>query len=216
MERRGTLVRSALPAWLRSIAPQLQRALGRSGDDLAFQGRDGAGRKTEVPWVWFHSQRHSPNPRTGWYCVYLFQGSGDGFYLALGHGATTWENGEFVPRPDAALRGLVAWARNALAGELTPPNLLLRFLKVHREGAPELLGLRRTGHLGERFENRIAVSYMREEGEPPPEEYVPASLSMLRRRLRAGLSLWSQNREMLGAEQRSRLRQVRDPSTTLC
>lgn len=119
MQRRGELIRHAIPAWLASHRKQLAIALGPSGADLAFEGRDGTGRKTEVPWTRFYSESHSPNAREGWYCVYLFHARGDGFYLALGHGSTRWEFEEFKPRSREELHSLVSWARNALGGRLT-------------------------------------------------------------------------------------------------
>ena len=115
MQERGRLIRDEIPEWLRSLAPRLGAALGPCGDDFDVQGRDGTGRKTEVPWVRFHSDSRSPNPRTGWYCVYLFHARGEGFYLCLGHGSTRWEHGEFVPRSNEELESLVNWARRRLA-----------------------------------------------------------------------------------------------------
>src|SRR5947199_3884333 len=99
MQRRGTFIRGLIPQELASISERLKSALGRHGSDLDFQGRDGTGRKTRIPWVRFFSQARSPNPRNGWYCVYLFDALGEGVYLELGHGSTTFEEGEFRPRP---------------------------------------------------------------------------------------------------------------------
>ena len=99
MQRRGVLIRELIPNKLASISEQLKSALGPHGYDLDFQGRDGTGRKTRIPWVRFFSQARSPNPRKGWYCVYLFDALGEGVYLELGHGSTTFEEGEYRPRP---------------------------------------------------------------------------------------------------------------------
>lgn len=114
MKRRGEIIRSEIPKWLSTKAPRISRAMGRSGTDLGFRGRDGTGRKTEVPWVRVFSESRSPNPRTGWYVVLLFCADGSGAYLCLQHGATTWVNGEFRPKPEEELGALVKWARSQL------------------------------------------------------------------------------------------------------
>jgi hypothetical protein len=114
MKRRGKIIRSEIPKWLSKSASAISRAMGRSGADLDFEGGDGTGRKTEVPWVRLYSTSRSPNPRTGWYVVLLFSADGSGAYLCLQHGATTWENGEFRPKPEQELTALVNWARSQL------------------------------------------------------------------------------------------------------
>jgi hypothetical protein len=127
MQRRGILIRDQIPGWLNSISSQLQSALGPVGADLSFEGRDGTGRKTEIPWVRFYSESRSPNAREGWYCVYLFHALGDGFYLSLGHGSTRYEGGEFRPRSSQELGTLVSWARRILELQLASvPALVTR------------------------------------------------------------------------------------------
>ena len=81
---------------------------------MDFEGRDGTGRKTLIPWVRFYSEARSRSAQNGWYCVYLFDAPGTGVYLELGHGSTTLEGGEFRPRPPEELAKLVAWGREAL------------------------------------------------------------------------------------------------------
>lgn len=114
MQARGTLIRSDIPAWLRSHQSELAHALGSSGSDLMIEGRDGTGRKTEIPWVRFCSGSHSPSATEGWYCVYLFESKGEALYLCLIHAATRFLDGEFKPRSDDELLNLVTWARNRL------------------------------------------------------------------------------------------------------
>jgi hypothetical protein len=46
MQRRGVLIRDLIPQELRAASARLKSALGVHGEDLAFQGRDGTGRKT--------------------------------------------------------------------------------------------------------------------------------------------------------------------------
>ena len=60
--------------------------------------------------------QHVPIAQRGWYCVYLFHARGAGVFLALIHGSTTFEGGEFRPRPPEELQRLVAWGREVLAG----------------------------------------------------------------------------------------------------
>jgi MrcB-like, N-terminal domain/Domain of unknown function (DUF3883) len=109
MQRRGVLVRAIIPTWIEN---NLQTSLSYT---IRVQGRDGTGRKTEIPWVRLFNTEHSLNAREGWYCVLLFQAQGDGFYLALAHGSTRWENGTFKPRSNEELSDLVTWARGALS-----------------------------------------------------------------------------------------------------
>src|SRR4051794_8207014 len=110
MARRGVLVRKEAADWLRELLPQLSAAVPALVDDLAVEGRDGTGRKTEVPWLRVHSRTRSPSATEGWYVVYLFSAEGDRVYLSLNQGTTRWENGEFRARPPEELRARVAWA----------------------------------------------------------------------------------------------------------
>jgi len=114
MQRRGELIRRIIPRQLEGVSDQLRHALGPHGLDLGFEGRDGTGRKTRIPWVRFYSEARSRSAQVGWYCVYLFDAPGTGVYLELGHGSTTLQAGEFRPRPPEELARLVAWGHEAL------------------------------------------------------------------------------------------------------
>ena len=118
MEERGHLIRHNIPNWFESFRDDLSSAIQPFGADLTFEGRDGTGRKTQIPWVRYGSLSHSPTATEGWYCVYLFEASGSRVYLALLHGATRWENGEFRPRSDEELHLLVSWAREQLGPQV--------------------------------------------------------------------------------------------------
>lgn len=120
MRRRGELIRKAGPELLRSLAPRLSKALGPAGVDLVIEGRDGTGRKTEIPWIRFASKSRSPGAQEGWYCVLLFHAKGEGVYLSLMHGSTRFINGEYIPRSYEELRNHVMWARNLLSNA---PNI---------------------------------------------------------------------------------------------
>jgi len=114
MQERGVLIRSEIPLWLRTHRAELVQALGRPDSDFVVEGRDGTGRKTEIPWVRFCSKSHSPSATEGWYCVYLFEAKGNALYLCLIHAATRFRDGEFKPRSGEELEGLVSWARGLL------------------------------------------------------------------------------------------------------
>jgi len=76
MERRGTVVRREAAEWLRGELPALLELMPPGVEDLAVQGKDGTGRKTEVPWVRVFSVSRSPSATVGFYAVYLFAATG--------------------------------------------------------------------------------------------------------------------------------------------
>ncbi len=150
MHRRGQLIRHEMSAWLRTNREALARRMGSFGLDLEFEGRDGTGPKSEIPWVRYYSAMRSPNAHQGWYCVYLFSGNGNRAYLCLAHGSTRYQNGEFRPRPPAELARLIAWARS-----LTVPL-------VSRAGASDRISLESKGELGRAYElgTVLAIEYL--------------------------------------------------------
>jgi MrcB-like, N-terminal domain len=113
MRRRGVLVRQEIPRWLRGRLP-LIKSDHDVLDDLAAEGRDGTGLKTEIPWSRVYSASRSRSATLGWYVVYLFSAFGDRVYLSLNQGTTRWEGGEFKPRPAEELAARVRWARDVL------------------------------------------------------------------------------------------------------
>ena len=114
MQQRGLLIRQQIPKDLTDYTAGLQGALGAAGADLALEGRDGTGQKSEIPWVRIYSESRSASAHEGWYCVYLFRADGSGVYLCLEHASTRYQNGEFVPRPPEELASLVSWARSVI------------------------------------------------------------------------------------------------------
>jgi len=123
MDRRGQIVRSAIPAWLRGHFDVFMPAVSWPGQDLDVEGRDGTGPKTEIPWTRLHSQSRSPSATNGWYVVFLFSALGDRCYLSLCHGATRWDGVEFKPRPLEEMKASVAWARDVLTDLPVTPGL---------------------------------------------------------------------------------------------
>jgi hypothetical protein len=118
MQRRGVLVRTDMPGWLRDRIASLVSLMPDGARDLDVQGKDGTGLKAEIPWARVHSVTRSPSPFQGWYLVYLFSASGDRVYLSLNQGTTTWANGEFRPQPPTGLRARVDWARSVLSRDI--------------------------------------------------------------------------------------------------
>ena len=117
MRRRGYLVRAQLAEEVRELLPEL---IARSGvSDLKVMGKDGTGRKTEIPWTRIHSVSKSPRPTGGWYLVYLFSASGDRVYLSLNQGTTQWDGLQFKPQPEERVKARAEWARKQI-GALPP------------------------------------------------------------------------------------------------
>lgn len=125
MQRRGQIIRDDLPKTLRALDLKLRRTLGPAGKDLKIEGRDGTGRKAEVPWVRFCSELRSPSAQSGWYAVFLFHARGEGAYLWLGHGSTQLEGGSYVARDEAEVAAKLSWAR-ALLDDTIAANPRLR------------------------------------------------------------------------------------------
>jgi hypothetical protein len=60
MARRGLIVRQEIPRWLRDVSGSLAQSVGWAEGDLAFEGRDGTGPKTEIPWTRLYSAERKP------------------------------------------------------------------------------------------------------------------------------------------------------------
>ncbi|MEX5260522.1 DUF3578 domain-containing protein [Kocuria sp. CPCC 205263] len=123
MDRRGQIVRNEIPSWLRSHFDVLMRSVTWPEEDLAVEGRDGTGPKTEIPWTRLYSESRSSSATTGWYVVFLFSALGDRCYLSLCHGATRWDGFEFKPRPLQEMQASMRWARSVLQSRLDHERL---------------------------------------------------------------------------------------------
>jgi hypothetical protein len=126
MARRGRLIRDEIPQSLALIAAPLAAATGLAAHDFLIEGRDGTGRKSEIPWVRFASAANSPSATTGWYVVWLFRRDGAGVYLTLAHGSAQFHAGSLVVRSDEELAELMRWSRTALAPDLSRQQRLVR------------------------------------------------------------------------------------------
>lgn len=111
MQERGYLIRSVLAGELRSRLPALQKAFHSAFDDLAVEGSDGIGRKTEAPWVRVFSRAMSPNPREGFYLVIHFAANGSAVFITVGCGSTIWRGGDLQPVSNDELSKRTSWAR---------------------------------------------------------------------------------------------------------
>ncbi len=108
MRERGVLIRDRIPEELSlSVLDEWTSPV----DDLNFEGRDGTGRKTLIPWVRFFSRLQSPSAQNGWYGVLLFHPAEPGFFLAFAHGSTSFDGAQYVQRDPAVISQLVSWAR---------------------------------------------------------------------------------------------------------
>lgn len=130
MKQRGVLVRTIIPSMLDGLWKSLASAAGIAEDDFLLEGRDGTGRKSDVPWVRFAAKSMSPRATAGWYVVLLFRRDGEGTYLALAHGSATFNGMAFVPRQSEHLKVLVDWAKSTLAKDLANRSDLLQEVRL--------------------------------------------------------------------------------------
>jgi hypothetical protein len=111
MQERGYLIRSELAEELRTRLPSLQQAFDSIFDDLAVEGSDGIGRKTEAPWVRLFSKAMSPSAREGFYLVIHFAADGSAVFVTVGCGSTIWKGGDLRAVSDDELEARTSWAR---------------------------------------------------------------------------------------------------------
>lgn len=114
MQERGNLIRTDLAQELRDRLRDLGRAFDPLFDDLAVEGSDGIGRKTEAPWVRLYSKAMSPTPREGFYIVIHFSANGSAFFVTIGCGSTIWSGGDLRPISDGQLKAKTTWARSVV------------------------------------------------------------------------------------------------------
>lgn len=130
MQRRGQLIRKALPQSLALSRGDFARILNISADEVTIEGRDGTGLKSQVPWVRLAWEAISPSANEGWYCVFLFRKQGDGVYLTLMHASTRWEFHSPRPRPRAETTALVSWCRSLLREDIAADPSLAQTPKL--------------------------------------------------------------------------------------
>jgi hypothetical protein len=162
LAQRGTLIRRELPRLLARLVPDPDE-VGIA--DLDFEGRDGTGRKTRVPWVRAHSRRLSPSATQGWYVVYLFAFDGSRVFVSLNQDTTTFEDGEYEPRDAEFIARRVEDAREQLAGEIEGPPRLLREIDLRNEGS-----------LGQNYDAGNVVAFAYDRGDVPGDSQIEDDL----------------------------------------
>ena len=123
MQERGRLVRQALAEDIRALLPALSAALGEFGHDILVEGSDGIGRKTELAWTRFCSEKMSPRPTDGFYVVLHFSTDGSGVNIAVGCSSSKFHNGYSIVLPPDQIDNRCDWARNIVRedrGSLEP------------------------------------------------------------------------------------------------
>ena len=107
------------------MGKELEVALGVSGNDLGVDASDGAGAKTEAPWVRIFSRNMSPSAQAGYYVVFHFSRDGSATFITIGCGSTIWRGGNLTNVSEAELSTRTAWARSIILehfGNLQPFN----------------------------------------------------------------------------------------------
>ncbi|MHA6724199.1 MrcB family domain-containing protein [Sphingomonas sp. RS2018] len=122
MDRRGLLIRNAIPDEMRLWLAAAMGAADPFKGRLNVQGRDGTGPKTFIPWVRIHSPELSPSATKGWYAVYLFEADGGGVHLCISHGSTRFDGSAFIQRRAEEIAPLMMWSRNLLGAEAAQAN----------------------------------------------------------------------------------------------
>lgn len=117
MDRRGLLIRRALPREMETRGAALRGALGKFGEDAKAEGKDNQGQMSRIPWARWFSASRSPSATSGWYVVYLFHPDASGVSLCLSHGSTQIVGTGFVNRRDAEVAELMSWAASVLGPE---------------------------------------------------------------------------------------------------
>lgn len=173
MERRGVLVRNELKSCLETASAQLNAALRTEyRGTLSFEGRDGTGRKTYIPWHRVYVEEFAPSAQSGWYVVYLFKADGSGVYLCLGHGSTQFDGMTFNPRSDDEMAALVDFARISLADRIGDNDRI-----VHA------INLANTGSLAKAYEKTTPFAYYYPSEDLPNDDRLLEDLSQFVRLL---------------------------------
>lgn len=161
MQLRGQLVRDSGRSAVRSLVEGINDVSFRP----SFEGRDGTGRKTRVPWIRIYDQEKSPRATTGWYVVYLFAADGSAVYASLNQGTTNMERGSFHRRDASFLSQRVAAARDLVG----PPD----------EHMLQDIALRDPGGLGEGYELGNVYAYRYESAAIPADEQLQGDVCKL-------------------------------------
>jgi len=124
MQLRGLFIRDDIADFVRGNVDEIAAQLLCAPEDVEVEGKDSTGSYSRVPWVRFANRHLSPNPRTGWYAVYLFAEDGSEVCLSLNQGTQVWDGVGMRSQPEGQIRRRSEWARRALAdARAARPNL---------------------------------------------------------------------------------------------
>jgi hypothetical protein len=171
MRERGSIIKHVLPSLIGTHAEVLRSAADIAPDDFVLVGRDGIGRKSQVPWIRFASRARSPSAAVGWYVVWLFKEDGSGVYLALSHASTKNVGGEFIKRPPDEARRLLAWGRDVLGPQLWEDSRLSNEMMLGR------------GDLARSYESTTVASYLYAKEDLPPDSQMRDDMLSMAARL---------------------------------
>src|SRR5687768_7037628 len=91
MQLRGLIVRNDIPGFVRERINDIAARLLCQPQEVEVEGKDSTGYFSRVPWVRVANRTRSPDPRTGWYLVYLFAEDGSEAALSLIQGTQVWD-----------------------------------------------------------------------------------------------------------------------------
>jgi hypothetical protein len=114
MQLRGLIVRNDIPEFLRERIEEIARRLLCEPQEVEVEGKDSTGYFSRVPWIRVANRTLSPDPRTGWYLVYLFAENGNEAALSLIQGTQVWDGASIRSQPKAVIDSRTAWARRVL------------------------------------------------------------------------------------------------------
>lgn len=115
MALRGLYVRGDVTDFVRAQRSLIADRLLCASEDVEIEGKDATESYSRIPWVRFANRLRSPNPREGWYAVYLFAEDGSEVALSLIQGTQLWDGVGMRSRPEAAIRARSDWARARIA-----------------------------------------------------------------------------------------------------
>ncbi len=173
MQARGQIIKHQLPKLLSENAEQLRLASDIEPGDFLLVGRDGIGRKSQVPWVRFASEARSPTATEGWYVVWLFREDGSGVYLAVSHASTEKIDGDFIKRSPGETQRLTRWALEILENDITADPRLLKSMTLGG------------GSLAKAYESTTAVSYFYAKDRVPSDDQLRADMLTMARLLKS-------------------------------
>ena len=114
MQLRGLYIRRDIADFVRARVDEIASRLLCAPGDIEVEGKDSTGYYSRVPWVRFANRQLSPDPRTGWYAVYLFSEDGHAAFLCLIQGTQEWDGAGMRSRPLRLISQRSDWARSAL------------------------------------------------------------------------------------------------------